>query len=316
MPKKIEANTHLDTGAKESNFTLDFLLAGVSAAIGKTATAPLERVKLLLQNQITLKVIDKPYSGIQDCLSRLVKNEGFVSLWRGNVSNVVRYFPNQAMNFAFKDTFKSLFPKYDKNIHFWKFAACNCLAGGLAGSVSLSIVHPIDLARTRLTTDNLNQIGERKFSGSIDCIKKIYRHEGMAGVYRGMVVSIIGVFSYRALYFGGYDTVKGFLFKPNFSFIKKWTIAQFITVVAGIFCYPLDTIRRRVMVQSGEKIKAYNGAWDCSIKVYQQENIKGFYKGFGTNAIRTCGSSVVLVLYDEFQRLMGVSPRGGSAAHN
>lgn len=42
-----------------------------------------------------------PYKGIGDAFSRTYKDEGLVSLWRGNTANVIRYFPTQALNFAF-----------------------------------------------------------------------------------------------------------------------------------------------------------------------------------------------------------------------
>ena len=47
------------------------------------------------------------------------KEQGVGAFWRGNMANVVRYFPTQAFNFAFKDFFKSIFPKYDQKTQFW-----------------------------------------------------------------------------------------------------------------------------------------------------------------------------------------------------
>lgn len=297
---------------RKSNFVVDFVLAGVSAAIGKTATAPLERVKLILQNQVSLEVVDGPYLGIRDCLRRLVKTEGFFALWRGNLPNVMRYFPNQALNFAMKDTLKTVFCSHDPNKHFWKYALGSCLSGGLAGSIGLFLVHPIDLVRTRLATDNVDKLGQRKFSGTLDCVGKIYRTEGLIGLYRGIIVSIVGIFAYRAAYFGGYDSLKSKFKKENANFFIKWTLAQFVTVVSGILFYPLDTIRRRIMIESGklEEDKKYKNSIDCIYKMRKQESIYGFYKGFGTNAIRTSGSSIVLVLYDELQTLLGIEARG------
>jgi solute carrier family 25 (adenine nucleotide translocator) protein 4/5/6/31 len=296
---------------KESNFVYDFILAGIAAAIGKTATAPLERVKLLLQNQYSIKVIEKPYTGIIDCTKRLIKAEGFLSLWRGNVANVIRYFPNQAMNFALKDTIKKEFRTYDPKAQFWKFAAANCMAGGIASSISLIFCHPIDLVRTRLALDNKNKTGERKFSGSIDCLSKIYKAEGFNGVYKGMVISVVGIFAFRAVYFGFYDTLKGLVIKKDTNFFIKWALAQSITVFSSAMFYPLDTLRRRMMLQSGETVPIYKNSIDCAIKMMKEEKILGFYKGWGTNAIKMCGSSIILVLYDEFQKVLGLEARGG-----
>ena len=92
-------------------FLVDFAMGGVSAAISKTLIAPIERVKLLLQTQdVNPALLAKGrYTGIGDCFKRVVAEEGFISLWRGNGANIVRYFPTQAFNFAFKDKFGRYF---------------------------------------------------------------------------------------------------------------------------------------------------------------------------------------------------------------
>ena len=81
-----------------TGFLIDFLMGGVSAAVSKTAAAPIERVKLLIQNQdemIKAGRLSEPYKGIGDCFSRTMKDEGAIALWRGNTANVIRYFPTQ-----------------------------------------------------------------------------------------------------------------------------------------------------------------------------------------------------------------------------
>jgi solute carrier family 25 (adenine nucleotide translocator) protein 4/5/6/31 len=88
----------------------DFLLGGVSAAISKTAVAPIERVKLLIQTQDANPRIQSGevprYTGIVNCFMRTVQTDGAASLWRGNLANVIRYFPTQALNFSFNQSFK------------------------------------------------------------------------------------------------------------------------------------------------------------------------------------------------------------------
>lgn len=96
--------------ATDSNFLIDFLMGGVSAAVAKTAAAPIERVKLLIQNQDEMLKqgrLSHKYTGIVDCFRRTAADEGVASFWRGNTANVIRYFPTQALNFAFKDQIKS-----------------------------------------------------------------------------------------------------------------------------------------------------------------------------------------------------------------
>lgn len=77
-------------------------MGGTAAVISKTISAPIERIKLLLQNQGESAAISRKYTGIVDCLRRVPKEQGIASFWRGNTANVVRYFPTQALNFMFK----------------------------------------------------------------------------------------------------------------------------------------------------------------------------------------------------------------------
>ena len=73
-------------GDKKLGFFENFMLAGVAAGVSKTVAAPIERVKLLVQNQdemIKQGRLDKPYSGLMDCVTRVLKTEGVYPFWRG-----------------------------------------------------------------------------------------------------------------------------------------------------------------------------------------------------------------------------------------
>jgi len=279
-------------------------LGGVSAAISKTAVAPIERIKLLLQTQDANAKItsDKKYKGIMDCLVRVPKEEGVSAFWRGNLANVIRYFPTQALNFAFKDTYKKVFCPFNPKTDFWKFFFGNLASGGAAGATSLMVVYPLDFARTRLAADVGKGPAERQFAGLTDCLGKIYRSDGLKGLYQGFGVSVFGIIIYRACYFGGYDTLKRVLFQEGkTSILFKFMIAQIVTGVSGLVSYPLDTVRRRLMMQSGRKDVMYTGTFDCFRKVYKNEGGRAFFKGAFSNILRGMGASLVLVLYDEFQ---------------
>jgi solute carrier family 25 (adenine nucleotide translocator) protein 4/5/6/31 len=115
-------------------FVVDFLMGGVSAAVSKTAAAPIERIKLLIQNQdemLRAGRLDRKYNGIVDCFRRTAASEGVVSLWRGNTANVIRYFPTQALNFAFRDTYKSMFAYKKERDGYAKWMAGNLASGGV-----------------------------------------------------------------------------------------------------------------------------------------------------------------------------------------
>jgi len=299
---------------KTGNFMLDFLLGGVSAAISKTAVAPIERVKLLLQTQDANSKItgDKKYKGIVDCMVRVPKEEGFSAFWRGNLANVIRYFPTQALNFAFKDTYKKIFCPFNPKTDFWKFFMGNLASGGAAGATSLMVVYPLDFARTRLAADVGKTSADRQFTGLVDCLTKVHKSDGFKGLYQGFGISVLGIIAYRACYFGGYDTLKRVMFadSKNQSILLKFLMAQVVTAFSGLLSYPLDTVRRRLMMQSGRKDVMYTGTLDCFRKISQNEGGKAFFKGALSNIFRGMGASLVLVLYDEFQIMFAEKPQG------
>ena len=270
--------------------------------------APIERVKLLLQTQDSNPRIQSGeiprYTGIGNCFTRVSREQGMASFWRGNMANVVRYFPTQAFNFAFKDTIKGLFPKYNPTTDFWPFFATNLASGGLAGAGSLLIVYPLDFARTRLAAD-VGTGKDREFTGLVDCLSKTVKRGGPMALYQGFGVSVQGIIVYRGAYFGLYDTAKGVLFKDEKTapFVAKWAVAQAVTSAAGVLSYPFDTVRRRLMMQSGGK-KQYDGTMDCWRKIAAQEGTGAFFKGAMSNILRGAGGAFVLVLYDEIKKII------------
>ncbi|KAL1130538.1 hypothetical protein AAG570_011784 [Ranatra chinensis] len=292
------------------SFMKDFIAGGVAAAISKTAVAPIERVKLLLQVQHISTQIppEQRYKGMIDCFVRIPKEQGFAAYWRGNLANVIRYFPTQALNFAFKDKYKQVFlGNVDKNTQFWRYFAGNLASGGAAGATSLCFVYPLDFARTRLAADVGKSSGNREFSGLGDCIKKIFKTDGIVGLYRGFGVSVQGIIIYRASYFGCFDTAKGMLPDPKAAgFFISWGIAQVVTTVAGIMSYPFDTVRRRMMMQSGraKSERVYKNTLHCWSVIAKSEGMNAFFKGAFSNILRGTGGALVLVLYDEIKGLI------------
>ena len=280
--------------------------------MAKTATAPIERVKLIIQTQDANPKIKSGevarYNGISDCFVRVYREQGLGAFWRGNVTNVIRYFPTQAFNFAFKDTIKALFPKYSAKTDFLMFFLVNMASGGLAGAGSLTIVYPLDYARTRLASDVGS--GKAQFSGLADCLSKTARGPGgFMSLYNGFGVSVMGIIPYRGVYFGMYDSLAGINpFRQDKGLIglaSKFSIAQITAITAGYASYPFDTIRRRLQMQS-EKPQAewlYKGTVDCFFKIMKDEGTGALFKGAGANALRTVGSA--MVLYGEIKTMMG-----------
>jgi solute carrier family 25 (adenine nucleotide translocator) protein 4/5/6/31 len=300
----------------EESFAVNFLMGGVSAGVSKTLAAPIELIKLRIQNMDEMMKsgkLDRPYTGIANCFNRIVADEGVPALWKGNWTNVLRYFPTQALNFAFKDKIKKMFGFDKKRDGYTKWFIGNLASGGLAGAISLTFVYSLDYARTRLANDSkgAKKGGQKQFNGLIDVYKKTLASDGIAGLYRGFVISCFGIIIYRGLYFGMYDSVKPMLPKNMAdNLMANFLLGWCITVGAGLASYPIDTIRRRMMMTSGEAVQ-YKGSIDCARVILKNEGIKSFFKGAGANILRGVAGAGVLAGYDRLQLIFFGKKFGG-----
>lgn len=286
---------------KKLGFFENFMLSGVAAGVSKTAAAPIERVKLLVQNQdemIKQGRLAEPYKGVVDCVQKTLRTEGVIPFWRGNLANVLRYFPTQALNFAFKDTIKATFKVAKDAPQYVKFGT-NIASGGLAGSLSLTLVYSLDFARTRLANDAKGKGGERQFNGLVDVYAKTLKSDGIQGLYRGFTISCVGIFIYRGMYFGLYDSLKPILLGADASVLMSFLLGWGVTIFSGLMSYPIDTVRRRMMMTSGSGVK-YKGSVDCAVQVIKNEGFMSLMKGAGANILRGVAGAGVLAGFDKF----------------
>ena len=284
------------------DFLLDLLISSLTSGLSKTLTAPIERIKLLLQLQDASSQIpaSSRYTGVWNCTIRVLKDQGVLSFWRGNLANVVRYIPSMAFAFATKDWFKRTFCRFDAEKDKMKFYWGNLASGGFGGAAAALVTYPLDFTRTRLAADIGRVRKERLYLGTVDCVQKVIKTDGVKGIYRGISVALPVFILYRSLYFGLYDswtyTAKGG--NSTLAPASRLLIAVTVTTIASITLYPFDTIRRRFMMQSGRSDLLYSGIIDCARKIYATEGINGYFKGGLVNLTRSSGGAFCLVLYD------------------
>jgi solute carrier family 25 (adenine nucleotide translocator) protein 4/5/6/31 len=296
----------------ETNPLINLAAGGISGAISKTLTAPLEKVKLAIQNQDSdPRIISgemKRYTGMGDAFKRHISELGPSSLWRGNFANCIRYVPTAAFNLAFKDNIKKLFPKYDKNTEFGQFAMSQVASGAAAGGATNTLVYPLIYVRTILGAD----LGkEKQFTGMADCIKKTVKANGFMSLYNGIGPSSIGIVVYRGAQFGLQDTLKAFNpYQKDFTAVglaSKFTVAQVAVASSGVIAYPFDTMQRRLQIDASKPKdqQLYTGMGDCFNKILKAEGPSGFFKGALANVLRGTGAALVLVIYDEIINAVG-----------
>lgn len=294
---------------RSETFRVDLAMGGLAAVVSKSAAAPIERVKLLLQNQGELLkrgLLKKPYRGIGDCFGRVLREEGVLAFWRGNQANVIRYFPTQAFNFAFKGYFRSLFGRSKEKDGYFKWFVGNVASGSAAGATTSLFLYHLDYARTRLGMDakECPLSGQRQFKGLTDVYRKTISSDGFMGLYRGFGVSIVGITLYRGMYFGIYDSLKPIVlvgpFQDNFfaSFLLGWGV----TTVSGVCAYPFDTLRRRLMLTSGQPVK-YRNAMHAFHEIVRLEGFRALFRGVTANILVGVAGAGVLAGYDQLCRI-------------
>jgi len=164
-------------------------------------------------------------------------------------------------------------------------------------------VYSLDYARTRLANDakdvKKGKAAERQFNGLVDVYKKTWASDGFVGLYRGFMVSCAGIIVYRGCYFGFYDSLKPIVLLGNLkdNFLASFLLGWAVTIGAGLASYPLDTVRRRMMMTSGAAEK-YASSLDCARQVIKREGFGSLFKGAGANILRGVAGAGVLAGFD------------------
>ena len=259
----------------------------------------------------------------------------------GNTPNVVRQGGAAALNFMLMDWYKvAINPIMNLSLNLpskrphplrekRRKILSSFLSGGLAGGTTTTFLYPIEFLRTRLALDVGTSSGnnhDRKAKmtrmyprGMRDVFCLIMKTDGVRGLYQGYGIALSGVVLYRALHLGGFDACKTeLLFRRQTSssslsnndytitMWERYTIAQVVSIVAGTICYPIDSVRRRLMMQAGlpSNERRYNNSIHAFRRIWIEEGTRGFYLGIGPNLFRSVGGALLLVAYDVFKGIM------------
>ena len=209
------------------------------------------------------------------------------------------FFPSQALAFALNSALKPVFRLSAEDSLATKFAK-NVASGAAAGIVALVVIYSLDYARIRLATDVLKD-GKRQFKGLIDVYSQTLRSDGIAGLYRGVVVSVLGIIVYRGLYFGLYDTFKPLL-GENASRTALFGLGFGVTLIAGLMSYPLSTIRCRMLMRSCETDQ-YEGSLDCARQIIRNEGVLALWHGAGVNIVIGVMGACSFTVYNMVNKL-------------
>ena len=249
------------------------LFAGaIAGAVSRTLTSPLERLKVIQQVSIAKQIKQK---NVFYLLRQMWRDEGFLSYWKGNGTNVLRIAPYSAIQFFSNDYYKSKF-MFEGSHNPMQLLLC----GGLSGMTSTIFCYPLDLVRAILTV----QTNKLHYDGMGHAFRHIMKNEGFVGLYKGLVPTLIGIAPYVAINFTVFDILKSiYLPKKSDPFfdVINLILGAGAGAAAATITYPLDVVRRRMQLQgvAGVDLPQYKNTRDCLKQILKNEGFLGFYKG-------------------------------------
>ncbi|XP_010427766.1 PREDICTED: mitochondrial adenine nucleotide transporter ADNT1 [Camelina sativa] len=304
---------------------------GVAGGVSRTAVAPLERMKILLQVQNPHNI---KYSGTVQGLKYIWRTEGIRGLFKGNGTNCARIVPNSAVKFfSYEQASKGILYMYRQqtgNENAQLTPLLRLGAGATAGIIAMSATYPMDMVRGRLTVQTANS--PYQYRGIAHALSTVLREEGPRALYRGWLPSVIGVVPYVGLNFAVYESLKDWLVKDNpfglvenneLTIVTRLTCGAIAGTVGQTIAYPLDVIRRRMQmvgwkdassVVTGEgRSKAsleYTGMVDAFRKTVRHEGFGALYKGLVPNSVKVVPSiAIAFVTYEMVKDVLGVEFR-------
>ena len=264
-------------------FHISFFAGTLAGIISRTATAPLDRLKLLMQYHSR--------SNITHFITKIME-EGTLSFWRGNLTNCVKMAPEYAIKFSVQDQMQEYLKSNNATDNLkWNIMKRNFIGGAVAGLASQTLVYPLEIAKSRLAI-----APKGMYRNFYHCIYNIYKNEGINAIYHGWKPSVIGIIPYSAFEMGTYffirdKYIKAFNTTPNIGSI--FVMAGASSAFASLTSYPFQLVRTKLQMQGIEvntgKILEFDGMIDCFKKTYKKF---GFFKGFYSGLLPSYMKSV------------------------
>ncbi|KAL3155458.1 hypothetical protein ABBQ38_011014 [Trebouxia sp. C0009 RCD-2024] len=274
---------------------------GIAGAISRTCTAPVDRLKMLLQIQDGATALT-----LRGGMQKMAAEGTIKAYFRGNGVNVVKIAPETALRLTLNDRIKAVVAKnHMERITPWERMAC----GGLAGASAQAIIYPMELVRTRLAVSSQGQ-----YKGMADCIRNVLKYEGFRAFYRGLTPSLLGIIPFAGVDIAAFEIFKEKLLSryhgdpPPLAILGAGMMSSSIAQFAS---YPLALVRTRLQAQgaNGAKLR-YTGMTDVLRKTVQADGFKGLYRGVLPNMMKLApAAGISWFMFEEVKRFLGVDIR-------
>lgn len=287
----VAKNTKKVTNSRE--MTRRMICGGLAGMIAKTATNPLERIKMLSQTGEHGVVSTQPgVAGVFQLYRSILHREGFLGLWAGNGINLLRVFPAKAVVFSSNDLYQQMWRKFTAHRAETEGAF---VCGGLAGMTATLATYPLDFARGRIAGKLAAAPGQKMYGGILSTLVLTVKDEGFLALYKGATPTLLGAMPYEGIKFGTVGFLEAVfpqdILSPS---VQKMIFGGLGGVLAGVITYPNDTVRRLLQLQGSRgTTHNFDGYWDCVRQTIRQHGIKRLYAGLTINLVRMAPNTAV-----------------------
>lgn len=255
---------------QRKHFYNNFFVGAVAGILSRTITAPLELNKIQRQN----------YFIPNTSLWSVIQKEGIFSLWKGNLTNIIRIFPQMGINYSILTMSNNALQQYNMNSPLQMLIAGSC--GGMVSTIS---IYPLENARTRLSL----QTNKQYYNGLID----VFRKTPLYHLYRGLNVSLLGYVPYNALNFFFHELYTNLLDIERKNKMNSLLSGGLSGLSSICITYPTDLVRRRLQIQGFQNAPTYNGVIHCIKDIYKKEHMYGFYRGLSPTILKIIPTSAL-----------------------
>nr|GMC53927.1 probable mitochondrial adenine nucleotide transporter BTL1 [Ipomoea batatas] len=283
----------------------EFLSGALAGAMTKAVLAPLETIR-------TRMVVGIGSKSIGQSFIQVVEQQGWQGLWAGNMVNMVRIVPTQAIELGtfewvkramtasqekWKETGGPKLEIGDISINFsLNWLSPVAVAGAAAGVVSTLACHPLEVLKDRLT------ISPEIYPNLSIAVNKIYKDGGVGALYAGIAPTLVGMLPYSTCYYFMYETVKKSYCqaksKESLNRAEMLIIGALSGLTASTISYPLEVARKRLMVGALQgKCPPHMAA--ALSEIVREQGVKGLYRGWGASCLKVMPSSGITWMFYE-----------------
>lgn len=307
-----------ETHTKDVKPWVHFVAGGIGGMAGAICTSPFDVVKTRLQSDVyrssylhTMKSQNiilqagQHFKETFGIINNVYKNEGFRALFKGLGPNLVGVIPARSINFFTYGVGKDFISKNFNNGE--EAAWVHLIAAVNAGLVTSTATNPIWLVKTRL---QLDKASSKQYKNSWDCIKTVLKHEGIAGLYKGLMASYLGSVE-STLQWVLYEQMKTIISqkalqreqegreRTKLDSFLEWSArsgsAGFAKFIASMITYPHEVIRTRLRQAPLEHGRPkYTGVIQCFKLVVKEEGLASMYGGLTPHLLRTVPNSIIM----------------------